>query len=410
MRSSTIDPSDTAVTIAVLGGAGLMGSGIVRDLISQWSICPIAEIRICDADTEKINQLVHELDDRRLISWPLDAASAMDIEAALEGAHLCINTVPTLAGLQMGIFEASLASACHYIDLGGLGIYTLEQLSWRDRFQAADRCAVISTGADPGMSNMLCRAVADELDSIDRINLYWAAELVGEENPVLVPPYSISTVLAEYAKPSTQFFAGRHVECDPMSGIEVLDLPEPWGRTEFMYSPHSEQLTVPLAEGIAEKGIQEFTWKLHLPSREHEAWVGLVKAGFGDFDRPIEIQGTSIKPIDFLSALIDRNIRDNAAQMPDQESHELHFATGEGTKDGEAVRVCWQVAVHPHPDYQPYVDAATSMNASIAAQLLLMQKPKPGVWAPEEYFDVKSYFHEVRKRGMQVSSTCERLS
>jgi len=177
-----------------------------------------------------------------------------------------------------------------------------------------------------------------------------------------------------------------------------------------MYSPHSEQLTVPLARGIAEKGIQEFTWKLHLPSREHEAWVGLVKAGFGDFDRALEIQGTSIKPIDFLSALINRNIRDNADRMPDQESHELHFATGEGTKDGKAVRVRWQVAVHPHPDYLPYVDAATSMNASIAAQLLLIQKPEPGVWAPEEYFDVKRYFHEVRKRGMKVSSTCEPLS
>ena len=48
-----------------------------------------------------------------------------------------------------------------------------------------------------------------------------------------------------------------------MTGREMLDLPEPWGRSEFMYSPHSEQLTVPLADGIREKGIREFTWKLH---------------------------------------------------------------------------------------------------------------------------------------------------
>jgi len=193
MSSSLVDQVNDAATITVLGGAGLMGSGIVRDLISEWSICPVAEIRICDTDAEKINALICELGDHRLKSWPLDAARATDVKAALDGADLCINAVPTLAGMQMGIFEATLASACHYIDLGGLGIYTLEQLSWRDRFRQADRCAVISTGADPGMSNMLCRAVADELDSIDRINLYWAAELVGDENPVLVPPYSIST-------------------------------------------------------------------------------------------------------------------------------------------------------------------------------------------------------------------------
>ena len=73
-----------------------------------------------------------------------------------------------------------------------------------------------------------------------------------------------------------------------MTGRETIDLPEPWGRCVFMYSPHSEQLTVPLADGIRQKGIREFTWKLHLPHREHEAWIGLVKAGFGDFDDPVD--------------------------------------------------------------------------------------------------------------------------
>jgi len=41
-----------------------------------------------------------------------------------------------------------------------------------------------------------------------------------------------------------------------MSGRQVLDLPEPWGRTEFMHSPHSEPLTVPFAAGIADKLVR----------------------------------------------------------------------------------------------------------------------------------------------------------
>lgn len=87
----------------------------------------------------------------------------------------------------------------------------------------------------------------------------------------MTPPYSVSAVLAEYAYPSTQFYGGRHVTCSPLSGVETLNLPEPWARCEFTRSPHSGRLTVPLAEGIREKGIQEFTWKLHLPQREHKA-------------------------------------------------------------------------------------------------------------------------------------------
>jgi saccharopine dehydrogenase-like NADP-dependent oxidoreductase len=214
-------------------------------------------------------------------------------------------------------------------------------------------------------------------------------------------------VLAEYARPSIQFLDGRHQECVAMSGHEVVDLPEPWGHAEFMYSPHSEQLTVPLADGIREKGIREFTWKLHLPHREHEAWVGLVKAGFGDFDDPVSVGGASVRPLDFLSALIARNMERYRHRIPVQESHEIHFAIGTGTRAGRPATARCEVVVRPDPLYGDYVDAATSMNASIAAQLLLAGAAKPGVWAPEEIFDVTAYLGEVTRRGFQVSLDVE---
>ncbi len=392
-----------AVRIAILGGAGLMGAGIVRDLISDRAIVPIAAIRIADVSRPRIEALIAGLGDRRLEAFELDVTDPARLAAAVAGVDIVINAVPTLLGHQMAIFEACLAARVTYTDLGGLGTYTVRQKAMHERFRAEGVAAVIGTGADPGMSNVICRAVADELDTVDRINLYWAAELVGPENPVLVPPYSISTVLAEYARPSTQFLDGRHEECAPMSGREVIDLPPPWGRSEFMYSPHSEQLTVPLADGIRDKGIREFTWKLHLPHREHEAWVGLVKAGFGDFDDPVAVGGASVRPLDVLSAIINRNIERHRDRIPAQESHEIHFAIGRGTRAGVPATARCEVIVSPDPMYRDYVDAATSMNASIAAQLLLAGTAKPGVWAPEEIFDVPAYFAEMRKRNFRTS-------
>lgn len=385
--------------ISILGGAGMMGQGIVRDLLSERAIVAIDEIRVCDSAPARMKALKAGLGDHpaiRLIE--LDVTDEAALRAAIAGADICINSVPTLAGHQMRIFEAALDARTAYVDLGGLGTYTVKQLEWRDRFRQAGVTAVLGAGADPGMSNVICRAVADELDEIDKINLYWAAELVGPENPVLVPPYSVSTVLAEYAHPSTQFLNGRHVTCGPMEGREILDLPEPWGRCEFMYSPHSEQLTVPLAAGIAEKGIKEFTWKLHLPHREHEAWVGLVKAGFGDFGEEIEVRGTRIKPLDVLDAVIARNIERNRDRMPEQDSHEIHLAVGRGRIGGKPATARCEVVVKPDALYAPYLDAATSMNASIAAQLMLAAPMRPGVFAPEEYFEVAGYFPELEKR------------
>jgi saccharopine dehydrogenase-like NADP-dependent oxidoreductase len=391
------------VKIAILGGAGLMGAGIVRDLISDRAIVPIDTVRIADVSRPRIDALIKDLNDPRLEAFDLDVTDPRRLAAAVGGVDIVINAVPTLLGHQMAIFEACLAARVTYTDLGGLGTYTVKQKAMHEKFRVAGVAAVIGTGSDPGMSNVICRAVADELDTIDRINLYWAAEFVGPEYPVLVPPYSISTVLAEYTRSSTQFLDGRHQACAPMTGRETIALPDPWGRCEFMYSPHSEQLTVPLSDGIRQKGIREFTWKLHLPHREHEAWVGLVKAGFGDFDDPVTVGGASVKPLDFLTTMINRNMERNRGRMPEQASHEIHFAIGRGTRAGKPATARCDVVIKPDPLYDGYVDAGTSMNASIAAQLMLAGEAKPGVWAPEEAFDVPAYLAEVRRRRFQVS-------
>ncbi|WP_342364085.1 saccharopine dehydrogenase family protein [Terrarubrum flagellatum] len=392
--------------IHLIGGAGLMGAGIVRDLLSDRAIVDIGTIRVFDLSANAIDRLKNETRDERLEVATLDVSDRQALLAALKGGDICINAVPTMAGFQMQIFEAALEARAPYLDLGGLGTYTVLQKAADERFRAAGVCAVIGVGADPGMSNVLCRFVADQLDTIDKLNLFWAAELVGPENPVLVPPYSVSTVLAEYALPSTQFLEGRYVEVPPMSGVEIIDLPEPWNRCEFMYSPHSEQLTVPVAKGIAEKGIQEFTWKLHLPHREHAAWAGLVKAGFGN-EEPIDVDGVAVQPTRFLVSLINRNIEQNRDRIPEQSSHEIHFVIGTGAKDGRARRVRGEVIVRPNAMYAGYVDAATSMNGSIAAQLMLTSRLTPGVWAPEEFFETRPYFAELKKRAFEVRLTVE---
>jgi saccharopine dehydrogenase-like NADP-dependent oxidoreductase len=395
------------VIISILGGAGMMGQGIIRDLLSDRAIIEIAELRMFDSDRGRMAALRAQLDDGRLTVHDLDVADPQALARALAGSDVCINAVPTLAGHQMAIFEAALNAGVDYVDLGGLGTYTVKQLQWQERFRQAGVVAVLGVGADPGMSNVICRAVADELDEVDSINLYWAATLTGPENPVLVPPYSVSTVLAEYAHPCLQFLDGRHVECAPQTGVETIDLPAPWGRCEFMYSIHSEQLTVPLADGIREKGIKEFTWKLHLPHREHEAWVGLVKAGFGDYDRPVEVNGVTVRPLDVLNAVIQRNIAANQDRIPSQQSHEIHFAIGRGRVGGKAATARCQVIVRPNAMYAGYVDAATSMNASIAVQLMLSEPRRPGVYAPEAYFNATSYFREAEKRHFDITMTRE---
>jgi hypothetical protein len=159
---------------------------------------------------------------------------------------------------------------------------------------------------------------------------------------------------------------------------------------------------VPFSEGIREKGIQEFTWKLHLPEHEHRAWLALCSAGFDDFDEPLDVGGATVTPVAVLEALIRRNIERRGHAIPRAEIHELHLAIGEGVAGGRPARVNCAVIGAPHPSYDGYNDPATSMGLAIGVQLLLRGGAKPGVWAPEECFETAPFFAELARRHFRV--------
>lgn len=385
--------------ILIIGGAGLMGSGTVRDLLNTMS-GEIESLVAADSHQERLDRLSTELDDPRLSTQILDVADPQALAQALESCDLCVNGVPTFAGFQMLIFEACLKARRTYVDYGGMGVFTVQQKAMHQAFLDAGVTAVIGLGADPGMSNVLCRAVADRLDTIDKIGLYWTGTRVGPDSPVLSPAYTLSTILAEYANPSQQFLDGELKEVPAREGLETVELPEPFGTTTFMFTQHSEPLTVPFASGIREKGIREMTWRLAFPKADHEAYLALVRAGFGDYDTPVQVPGGTVRPLDVLQAVIARNVARHKAN--EQEGHDLHFATGQGTRNGVPTSVTVRVLGEPHPLYDDFSDAATSMNMSIGVQQILAAPLQPGVWAPEEYFQVEPYLEEVRRRHFKV--------
>jgi lysine 6-dehydrogenase len=387
--------------ILVLGGAGAMASGTIRDLVSRYQE-QITEVVVADQLLGPAERLVESLADARLRAVEVDCADAAALALLLADCDLCINAVPTFAGRQMVIFEACRQAGKPYVDYGGMGVLTVEQKKHHAAWAAAGVTAVLGLGADPGISNMVCRAVAERLDEIDRINLFWVAKNFGAPSPVLVPPYSLATLLAEYANPSQQFLSGALREVPARSGLEVLTLPAPWGETEFMFTQHSEPLTVPFSDGIRDKGIQEFTWKLHLPEHENRAWLALCAAGFDDYDEPLEVMGQLVKPIDLLEALIRRNIERRGHLIPPAEVHELHLAVGEGRVGGRTARLNCAVIGTPHPEHAGYNDPATSIGLAIGVQLLLRGGIRPGVWAPEECFETEPFFTELRRRHFRV--------
>jgi hypothetical protein len=92
----------------------------------------------------------------------------------------------------------------------------------------------------------------------------------------------------------------------------------------------------------------------------------------------------------------------NGERIPAQESHELHLAIGRGTRGGKPLTVNCAIIGGPHPDYDGYTDPCTSMGLSIGVQQMLATPLKPGVWGPEEYFEVAPFLAELEKRHFTV--------
>jgi hypothetical protein len=116
-----------------------------------------------------------------------------------------------------------------------------------------------------------------------------------------------------------------------------------------------------------------------------------------------------VRPVDVLQAVIDRNLKKNAHRILAQEVHDIHFAIGQGTRDGKPCKVTCRVIGHPDPLYDDYADAGTSMNMSIGVQQMLSKPMKPGVWAAEEYFEAEAFFAELRKRHFAIEMETQTL-
>lgn len=388
-----------------------MGTGIVRDMVSDKSSDGIKKVVVADYSLERAEKIVKELDDDRLEAVEVDVSNKDETMKILDSADVCVNCVPTLAGFQMDITKMCLESGVAYMDLGGLYHTTLKQKELEQDFVKEGVPGVLGMGSAPGMTNVLAKNGAETYDEIESIEVYWAGKEgsdgsdLKEEVPVFVPPYSINTLVDEFAARSTQFIDGEYVERPPCSGTKTTTFPEPFGKLTTFHTIHSEPATLP--KSFEDKGIQKVTWRLWPTEGLNTIMRSLVSAGFGRVDE-IEIDGKKINPIDFLERLTRKNVEINEDKKSEPDSIEeaqgysIYRAVVKGLKDDEKVSTTVDIIREPHELYADYSEADTSIPASICAQMLGDGKIEPGLWAPEECIDSETFFEELGKRHFEV--------
>jgi lysine 6-dehydrogenase len=362
--------------ILVLGGSGEMGSAAVVDLVERTD----HDVSIGDIRPDAAHALLDRLGaPDRVVDVDVDDPDSL--AHALADTDVVLNATYMRQNVQ--VTDAAIAASVHLVDLGSYYPETLQQL---DRHAAAERagCRIVpGCGVAPGLTNILARLGADQLDSVDAIRMYSYIT-----HPMWTSPGIVVTRFDASTGTSIVWEGGRAVEYPSFSGEERFAFPEPYGEQEVHLVPHPEPLTVPRTIDV-----RDVVFKVGYPADETERIRVLLALGF-DRDEPYELDGTAISPRRFAAAYIGRH-----GIGPSERSANVKHVRVEGAKDGRPITLTYDFAVEQTG--RSASAAITGTVAAIAADLVARGGPV-GVHPPEAAFAPRPFIDALAERGLFV--------
>src|SRR6266850_2156642 len=137
----------SAPRFVVLGGAGAIGRIIVRDLFESN---PKNYILIADFEDDNARSLAKSYRSRRVTHASADARYPSRLASVLRDQSVVINC--TRHQFNLNVMEAALKARVHYLDLGGLFIWTRRQLRLHRAFAEEGLIAILGMGCAPGLT------------------------------------------------------------------------------------------------------------------------------------------------------------------------------------------------------------------------------------------------------------------
>ncbi len=362
--------TNQARRFVVLGGAGTIGRIIVRDLYESH---PKNQILIADFDDVAARDTAKSYRSTRVTHAFTDARYLSRLTSVLREQSVAINC--TQHHFNLNVMEAALRTGVHYLDLGGLFIWTRRQLRLHRPFVEAGLIAILGMGCAPGLTNVMAAAAASKLDRVDSIRIRVGGIDFNAHNGDFAFPYSAQTIVEELTFPPWKWSGGRFVQAEPRSAWERVDFGRPVGRVWTVMTRHSEIATLPLR--FKNRGLRYADFK-----------VGFERPFVRELMKRMRT-GWSVR--DFEALPLPRNAPND---------YEISRVIVRGGKQ-TIILDC-----HARSNAKWHASAGdidTACPASIAAQMIaggLINQP--GVWAPEDVVPPDLLFKQLRRRGVTV--------
>jgi saccharopine dehydrogenase (NAD+, L-lysine-forming) len=184
----------------------------------------------------------------------VNARNLWGIVRAAKGSQLLVNA--SAAVFNEIVLRAALRIRCHYMDLSAhltRNPFKAEQLRFDKRFQQKNRCAVITAGAAPGLTNLFVARAAALMDSVDSvyIRLYESTE---SDDPV--SQWSAEVSFDEAISLPRVVRDGRFRFGKRFAEREKFRFPPPIGEVNVVLAAQDEVGTVPYFLKLKEMDVK----------------------------------------------------------------------------------------------------------------------------------------------------------
>jgi saccharopine dehydrogenase (NAD+, L-lysine-forming) len=291
-------------------GAGAQGN-VISGVLSKAE--DVEGLTLGDIDVERAREVAEFVNPDKIEAIRVDASNIEEMTSLMKKGKYDLVVNAALTDCNRSIIQAAANAKIHYLDMASHECHldgeqedgkerpVVEQLEWAKDFEDAGRMGVILAGGDAGLSNVMCREAADELDEIDYIGI---KDFGVVECDIPVAMWSFKLYLEDCADRAVYWEDGQFKYAEPFSGAEMYDFPPPLNCTgKVVYHFHEEPLTIPKFIG---KPVKYCDFKLGEPGLD--MWEFLIKQLGVLNEEPMDINGAQVSAKDVFVRLLPRTL------------------------------------------------------------------------------------------------------
>jgi saccharopine dehydrogenase-like NADP-dependent oxidoreductase len=370
--------------VIILGGHGFIGSATARELIRYGDVNRVTLADI-DARSERIADALRQ--SPKVTETHLDISDRTAVTAALAGHDVVLNCVGPYSETCLEMVELAIEAGIDYVDVCDSGIWTRRIFDLDGLARARGSRVVTGAGSSPGLTNVLARYGADQLDSVQTVEVAFIIALIDPLGRA-----GLTQAIGQFVGEVTQFIDRKSVEVPGGSQPETVEFLAPFAANQVYFSRHPESFTLPRGIPGLERATSKGTFS---PPSVPALFNQIVNLGLFD-DTPVMVAETPVSPRDFIVSHV-------------QNRPELRGQPPDGASFGASVTVRGKRAGQPASQRYRFVAWAGKVTVlSTAAAVVRVGRGgvgQAGVYAPESAFDAADFIAEMQRRGISFQES-----